>query len=66
MANKKTAVDGGVEVRLLQDCEYGKCNDVVTIPADELNVGLFHGNVDPDATAVAYAKTLVQNGGTEV
>lgn len=65
MVNKRKHNEGGTEVRCLVDSSAGKCNDVVVLNDDELTLHVDAGNVDPDATAVEYAKTLVQNGGTE-
>lgn len=66
MAKKSsTAVDGGTEARLLQDCLYGACDDVVIIPVDQLAGAKEQGLCDDDPDAVAYAKALPQNSGTD-
>lgn len=58
--------DARVEARLLYDyAPFGKCNDVVVMSVVELERAIDMGAADDDATAVAYAKTLKQNGGTE-
>lgn len=55
-----------VKVRLLYDYPpHGKCNDVVTMSVADAEIALDMGAADDDATAVAYASTLKQNGGTE-
>lgn len=60
-----TAVDGGTEARLLQDCLYGACNDVVTIPAEQLAGAKEQGLCDDHPDSVAYAKSLPQNSGND-
>jgi hypothetical protein len=65
MAKKHGKTDGGTEVRCLYDSAAGKCNDVVVLNADDLALHLAAGDVDPDETAVEYAKTLKQNGGDQ-
>lgn len=58
MARQPKAPDdaGEIKVRLLRDCAYGKCNEVVTISA-ELAASL-EGSADADPEAVAYAESL--------
>lgn len=57
MATKKQpdeAKGGGtVKARVLIDCEYGRCNDVVEVP-----VGTESAALDMHPDAVAYAETL--------
>jgi hypothetical protein len=54
----KTPDDTGeVKVRLLRDCAHGKCNEVVTMSAEQ--AASLEGSVDPDPEAVAYAESLV-------
>jgi hypothetical protein len=50
--------EGKVKVRVLRECAYGQCNDVVEVDAAEL-AGLT-GVVDPDPAAVAYAESLAK------
>jgi len=45
-------------VRVLADCQFGRCNDVVALTADEVRAGLAIGIVDADPAAVAYAESL--------
>lgn len=45
-----------VEVRVLKDGAFGKCNDVVEI--DAADVKTLAGEVDAEPAAVAYAKSL--------
>ena len=46
-----------IKVRLLVDCDLGKCDAVVEINADEVEA--YPGVVDADPAAVAYAESLV-------
>ena len=50
-----------MQARLLQDCEHGKANDLVTLPSAVAKAAVGAGVADCDADAVAYAKTLEQN-----
>lgn len=45
-------------VRVLADCQFGRCNEVVALTVDEVRAGLAIGIVDPDPAAVAYAESL--------
>lgn len=45
-----------VKVRVLRDCSYGNCDDVVEV--DSSLVASLVGTVDADETAVAYAESL--------
>jgi hypothetical protein len=47
-----------VEVRVLQNCDFGACNDVVEIPSDQVAGAKNGGLADDNADAVAYAKSL--------
>jgi hypothetical protein len=47
-----------VKVRLLRECHYGQCNDVVEI--DAKLVASYAGMVDADPVAVAYAEAAKQ------
>lgn len=58
MAKAKPAAEGQVKVRVLVDCDHGKCNEVVSIDA-ALLVSL-EGVVDADPAAVEYAESLGQ------
>ena len=49
MTKKK---DGAVDVRLLVDCEHGKCNQVVSLPADAAEAACLGGLADANAPAV--------------
>jgi hypothetical protein len=49
------------KARLLQDCEHGKANDLVTLPEGEAKALEAAGVLDTHKSAVAYAATLEQN-----
>lgn len=49
------------KARLLQDCEHGKPNDLVTLPEGEAKALETAGVLDTHKAAVAYAATLDQN-----
>lgn len=49
------------KARLLQDCEHGKANDLVTLPEGEAKALQAAGVLDTHKDAVAYAATLEQN-----
>ena len=49
------------KARLLQDCEHGKANDLVTLPEGEAKALEAAGLVDTAKAAVAYAAGLEQN-----
>ncbi len=56
---KKQATDGAqVEARVLLDCSWGAADDVVTLSKDEADAGVAAGELDTNAEAVAYAKSL--------
>jgi len=46
----------GTKVRVLVDCQHGKPNDVITLPADEAKAAEKAGLVDTSKPAVAYAE----------
>ena len=50
-----------VKVRLLNDCQHGAANDVVTLSADDAQAAQNGGYGDSDPGAVAYAAELRQN-----
>lgn len=47
-------------VRLLVDCQHGKCNAIALLHADELAQAQAAGIADSDKAAVAYAESLVK------
>ena len=49
------------KARLLQDCEHGKANDLVTLPEAEAKSLQEAGVLDTHKSAVAYAASLEQN-----
>lgn len=49
------------KARLLQDCEHGKANDLVTLPEGEAKALEAAGVLDTHKAAVAYAASLEQN-----
>ncbi len=49
------------KARLLQDCEHGKANDLVTLPEGEAKALQDAGVLDTHKSAVAYAESLEQN-----
>lgn len=58
MSKTQKAPEGQVKVRVLRDCVYGKCDDVVEI--DAALVESLQGVVDAHPDAVAYAESLAQ------
>lgn len=58
MARKKTDASGAVRARVLTDCQLGKANDVVELPAEAAEQMAAFGLIDTDADAVAYAESL--------
>ena len=50
-----------VAVRVLQDCAYGKANDLVQLPEPEVKTAQKAGLVDANKAAVEYAASLDQN-----
>jgi hypothetical protein len=55
MAKTAAKNDELVEARVLADCEFGKVDDVVNVPA---SVAEAHAELDAHPDAVAYAKAL--------
>jgi hypothetical protein len=53
--NQKTP-EGEVKVRILRDCVYGTCDDVVSM--DAALAASLEGVVDAHPEAVAYAESL--------
>jgi len=49
------------KARLLQDCDLGRANDLVTLPEGEAKALEAAGVLDTHKTAVAYAASLEQN-----
>ncbi|NML61822.1 hypothetical protein HHL21_12200 [Massilia sp. RP-1-19] len=58
MAKNQKAAEGQVKVRVLVECEYGKCNEVAVIDASL--VASLHGVLDAEPAAVEYAESLVK------
>jgi hypothetical protein len=58
MARKKPDASGAVRARVLTDCQLGKANDVVELPAEAVEQMAAFGLIDTDADAVAYAESL--------
>ena len=59
---KKETTPGTVKARVLVDCPFGKCDQVVELSGGDLKTATESGWVDADPAAVAYAETL---GGAE-
>ena len=55
---KKNEVVGPVKVRVLRECDLGKCDDVAEIDGSQLDA--YEGAVDADPAAVAYAESLTK------
>lgn len=45
------------EVRVLVDCPFGRCNEVVTLTQAQIRAGLAAGQIDPDPDAVTAAQS---------
>lgn len=58
MARKKPDASGAVRARVLADCQFGKADDVVELPAEIADQIIALGLADADADAVAYAESL--------
>ena len=56
MATTPKAPKGEVKARVLRDCVYGKCDEVVTLDAEL--VASLNGVLDADPAAVEYAESL--------
>lgn len=60
-AESAASATKSVRVRLLLDCEHGRCNDVVMLPGPVAKQAAADGVADASKAAVAYAMTLPQN-----
>lgn len=58
MAKDPKAAEGQVKVRVLVECDHGKCNDVTMIEVAQVDTLV--GLVDVDPAAVAYAESLAK------
>lgn len=58
MSKSPKAPEGEVKVRVLRDCDHGKCDDVVLL--DATLAATLVGTVDPDPAAVEYAESLAK------
>ncbi len=58
MSKTQKLPEGEVKVRILRDCQYGKCDDVITL--DAALAASLDGVVDADPAAVAYAESLAK------
>lgn len=58
MAKNQNAPTGEVKARILRDCVYGKCDEVVML--DAALAESLAGVVDADPAAVAYAESLTK------
>ena len=56
MSKNPKAPEGEVKARVLRDCVYGKCDDVVLM--DATLAASLEGVVDAHPDAVAYAESL--------
>lgn len=56
MSKNQKAPEGEVKVRVLRDCQYGRCDDVVLM--DAALAASLEGVVDAHPDAVAYAESL--------
>jgi len=56
----KANPDDLVEVRVLLDCNVGKCNVLAMVRAAEVDALRAAGAVDDDPAAVAYVKGISQ------
>lgn len=52
------AVDKPVQARVLVRCAFGEVDDVVHLPAAEIQAGRDAGELDPHPDAVAYALSV--------
>ena len=59
--NAKAKSGRPTKARVLQKCEHGLPNDVVTLPESVAKAAEKAGLVDTDKAAVAYASRLPQN-----
>ena len=44
---------------MLTDCEYGRCNEVATLPLSVVKQGERAGLLDSEKAAVGYAESLL-------
>ena len=58
MARKKPDASGAVRARVLTDCQLGRADAVVDVPAELVEQFVQIGVIDIDADAVAYAERL--------
>ena len=58
MARKKPDVAGAVRARVLTDCQLGKADSVVDVPAELVDQFISIGVIDTDPDAVAYAESI--------
>lgn len=63
MPKKQDAPSGPVQVRLLCDSHLGRCDQVVSVDAADVDELKALGLMDDDASAVAYALSLVSERG---
>lgn len=54
-----------VQVRLLRDCEHGRCNDLVALLPAAAELAVKSGVADDSKAAVKYAAGLEQNQASE-
>lgn len=57
-AAEEAAKSKTVKARVLKDCQYGKCNDVIVESPAVIKAGKKDGVMDDDAAAVAFAESL--------
>lgn len=57
MAKAKSDTNAA-KVRILVDCLFGKCDEVVELSGDQLKQAVEGGFADPDPAAVKYAESL--------
>ncbi|MBZ2208483.1 hypothetical protein [Massilia soli] len=55
---KEKAPAGAVKARVLRECDYGKCDEVVTLDGEL--VASLHGVLDAEPAAVEYAESLAK------
>lgn len=58
MAKDKSFAQGEVKVRILRDCQYGLCDEVVMM--DSALAASLGGVVDAEPAAVEYAESLAK------
>lgn len=57
-AEAPPAADKPLQARVLVRCAFGEVDDVVQLPAAEIQAGKDAGELDPHPDAVAYALSL--------